>query len=254
MTGRRDRTIKPKTVDKAVLIDGVATAENRIINHFFHDFKAKCATIVMSLDAVMDGCFGPLGKNQIDLLDVALHSCSHMVMLINNFRDVTQMEEGTFEFAPETVNLEDSFNRLTAEITDHAKYQEVELRFSAAHPLPEVTFRADLFHRLVWNLCDVFLQSTRKKGLLQCRFETDDQNLSVKITTQGVPQDERLLPTVFDKLAQSETGLQLGRGFRLLFCKRAVELMGGRIELASLKDGCTQVQVWLPLETAPRDH
>ena len=82
-------------------IEGVTAPENRLINHFFHDFKGGLSTVIMCMDALREGIAGPVSEGADRWLDKAERNCQnlvHFVMHLNENRRIARHEitGGTF--------------------------------------------------------------------------------------------------------------------------------------------------------------
>jgi|GEM_PF-1825605 len=232
-------------------IDGVTARENRLINHFFHDFKGELSTVLMCLQALNDGLVGdPPGPSQRRWLAHAIDNSRHMVQLINDYRDLTLMEEGAFPLVAERVELGARLEALFAEARAQARERGQDVAATQA-PLPDVVFGAQLFDRLVRNVLQVALYNSRCGTTLQVDASSVDDEagrwLDLAVRFEGVTFPAERLATVFDKLAQTHEGLQLGRGYTLLFCHEAARTLGGRLHLSSWEGRGNDVRVRLPL-------
>lgn len=237
-----------------VSIDGVSSPEFRLINHFFHDFKGGLSTVITSLEALQEGLGGPLDPQQGPWLEKAVHKCQHMVSLINDFRDMTQMEDGEYPREPMTVDVGEAIGRLRRDLEGEAGRRRVTVRFEVPGELPVATFGTDLFPRMLERLAMVMLECTRAMGQLVVEVSNDGsgpaRTLRVALMSEGVQFAQEVLDTVFDKLAQTDTGLQLGRGYTLLFCRAAAKYLGGDLRLGPWPGGGTRADVAVPLVPA----
>jgi signal transduction histidine kinase len=71
--------------------------------------------------------------------------------------------------------------------------------------------------------------------------------LAIVVRFEGVTFPPERLASVFDKLTQTREGLQLGRGYTLLFCREAARTLGGDVELRPWDGRGNEVTIRLPL-------
>ena len=229
-------------------LDGVSSLEYRILNHLFHDFKGEITTILMCIEAVKDGIWGSVNSKQYSWLETAQRNCNHLVSLINNIRDMSQMEEGSFPAEPEEVDLEQEMQSLNKQFTPIAESRGQILKILIEGPLPKVRFRATIFNRLLNSLVTLVVNNTRQSGTSEMSVSIQQDTLHLSIRYEGVEYDEERLQSVFDKFAQTEMGLQLGRGFTMLFCKEAIVLLGGQIALKPWPEHGNRIEIILPFQ------
>jgi signal transduction histidine kinase len=229
-------------------IDGVRGPEHRVINHFFHDFKGGLSTVLMCIEAVRDGVGGPLNDAQDRWLSRADRNCGHLVELINNFRDMTQMLEGVFPLAPEEVDVARVLSEARRDILPAAQERRQVVELALALSPARIGLRACLFKRIVGSVLPLLQENTVTGGLLRIEAGTQAGRLSCTFGYEGLIYEQRLLDTVFDELEQTRYGLQLGRGYILLFCRTAARYLGGDLSLRPWDGRGNQVELTLPGE------
>lgn len=243
---------------RALSIDGVTSPEYKLINHFFHDFKGGLSTVIACIEALQEGLAGPVDPNQFPWLERASHKCRHMVSLINDFRDLTQIEDGEYPRVPSTVDLSVLMARLREELETGAARRRIQVRFDVHGDLPVARFPADLFPRLLAHLAAVLLECARAGGRLVVEVSTHEigrrGSVRIDLFSEGVEFAQEVLDTVFDKVAQTETGLQLGRGYTLMFCRAAARYLGGDLKLGPWPGSGTRADVAVPLAIVASGH
>jgi len=231
-------------------IDGVRDDEHRVVNHLFHDFKGGLSTVLMCLEAIRDAGGEDLDPIQARWLETAERTCDRLVGLINNYRDLTQMIEGELPAEPEDVDLEALVGLQVAalEATARSRSQTVELTVQA--DLGRVRVSAGLLPRLLATLLPHLLDNTSSRGRLLLAIEASAGTLRLKVDLEGVESEQPLLDTVFDRVAQADHGLQLGRAYTLLYCRTAARYLGGDLRLTPWKGHGSTVELWLPCTDA----
>jgi signal transduction histidine kinase len=235
----------PKKITSS--IDGVECLDNRLINHFFHDFKGKISTVLMCLETVKDQTFGPVNPAQDSWLERAEKNLHHMIRLINNFRDLTQMQEGTFPHEKEILDLRKVILELKLLVEPMAEERRQKIEFNIEGELCKAVFPGRVLERTLQDLFRLILDSTREEGTVISRVYRQKRHLLFDIAFESVEMEERLLRTVFDKYAQTRIGLQLGRGFTMLFCNEAVHFLGGEMDLKTWPGRGNRVLIKIPL-------
>lgn len=232
-------------------IDGVTVYESRLINHFFHDFKGELSTVIMCLQSLRDGLVGdPPTAAQAHWLARAVANAQHMVQLINDFRDLTQLEEGVFPATPEDVPLGPRLQQLleVARVSAGERSLRVEVRLPE---LPTATFATTLFDRLVSAVLMVAITNARGGTVVAVDAAVASaeggSELTLTVSFEGVTFPPERLASVFDKLAQTREGLQLGRGYTLLFCRQAARTLGGDLLLRPWEARGNELVIRLPL-------
>lgn len=230
-------------------VDQVERDHNKVINHFFHDFHGEIAIIEMCIGAVRDGTGGPVGREQRIWLERAIDNCEHMVRLIRNYRDRTQMEEGLWPRVPQRLDLSRLLAELRLALEPAARARAVRLELRG-HELPTVSLRAQLLFRAMENLLLLVIDNTPTGGAVQLEASMADALLVLRLRYEGDELDPAVAATVFDPVRQAEVGLRLGRGYTLQFCKQALACMDGDIRLAPWSGHGNELIVSVPCDPA----
>jgi signal transduction histidine kinase len=224
-----------------------------LINHFFHDFKGGLSTVIMCLDALRDGIEGAVTPGQDKWLEKAERNCQHLVSLIDDFRDLTRMEDSSHQLESEPLDPGAMFERLSTRVADDASRRRIRTAFDFVDDLPGPRAGSPLVGRILERLYGVLVDCTRTGGLVQTTVRIEGTGpvpeLVLVIESEGVESDAELLDTVFDKFRQTGAGLQLGRGYTMLFCRAAARYIGGDLQLAPWPGRGTRADLRLPLAT-----
>jgi signal transduction histidine kinase len=248
--GRKGEAVR--RTDDVPSIDGVTSPQYRLINHFFHDFKGALSTVIMCIDAVREGMEGEVPERQGRWLGKAERNCQHLVMLIDDFRDLTRMEDGSLALEAEITDPTGLLARLSHWVADEAARRRIEVSFDLPSPLPGACQCSPLVGRVLDRAYGVLVDCTRTGGRLDTTGRLQDgacgQDLVLEVRSEGVEVDAELLPTVFDLQDQTSAGLQLGRGYTMLFCRAAARYVGGDLALAPWPGRGTTMELRLPLK------
>jgi len=123
----------------------------------------------------------------------------------------------------------------------------VEVRMVLKHTR-SVRCDASRLHQIVLSLVDNALLSGT--ALVDVRTKDEGDGVGIEVSDHGEGIAAEILPHIFDPLFTTrEVGQGTGRG--LFVAKGLVELVGGRLDIASTLGVGTQVSLWLPAEGAP---
>lgn len=241
-----------KEAEPAASVDNVAAPVHRVVNHFLHDFLGGLTSVMMQLDALRDGTFGELQPAQDRRLGRALDDCERMVALIRDYRDATQMLEGVFQVEPEVLDLAGLVESLRAELAATGERRNLAAVMEVRGELPRVRVAASLVRRLIVRIVRVLASCTRPGGQLAIEIGVDRledaTRLVLEARAEGVEFREAELDTVFDELSQATHGVQIGRGYSMVFCRAAARCLGGDVCLLPWPGRGTRVRLVVPME------
>lgn len=212
-----------------------ASAKSRFLANMSHEMRTPLNGIIGLSQVLFEE---PLTADQKLWARAILQSGEHLLELVNDLLDVTQVESGEFELAKGRVDL-------TAVATlIREKYQEIAARkglsFSIACPdgLPCLRGDADRISQVIGNLVSNAIKFT-ERGSVDCSFEileyvegTCRLRVSVSDTGIGVaPERRRCIFEPFTQEDSSTTRQYGGLGLGLALSKMLAELMNGRVGL-----------------------
>jgi signal transduction histidine kinase/ActR/RegA family two-component response regulator len=94
----------------------------------------------------------------------------------------------------------------------------------------------DRLQQVVWNLLSNSIKFTPRNGRVQVRLARVNSHIEIVVTDTGKGITAEVLPRVFERFRQAESGSQRshgGLGIGLALVKQLVELHGGSVEAAS---------------------
>jgi len=176
----------------------------------------------------------------------------HLLQLINEVLDLSNIEEGKAELAIEPVGVADLVDECLIALEPLA--QERQIRIERGD-FDQMTVRADRKHlkQALLNLLSNAVKYNRPAGHVRVHaaiIDTGMLRLLVSDTGPGIPADrlkELLQP--FNRLGL-EAGSIAGTGIGLVLARRIVELMGGRIGVDSQHGTGSTFWIELPLSTS----
>ncbi len=162
--------------------------------------------------------------------------------LTTDFLDAKKLEAGKWELNPEKFFVEASVKSVIALFGPKAKEKEITLDYKGLGKDIQIIGDSNLLYRVLLNLLSNALKYTPKKGFIQITLQAilvgeGQVNVicSVKDSGRGMNEEQRLRLFVPFSQACPEDAKN-GTGYGLVNCKNFVEMMGGKIEVASTVD------------------
>ncbi len=219
-----------------------------IVNHLLHDIKGGLATFRIGIDALRDTSRELDESKRIELLDIVTSHCDALLLMINGYRDLGEMQNGRLKRDSELVALEKCVGRLGA-----ALEQAAEKRGSTYHPSisgasGNVEFRAALIDPIIDRLILAISACLSNNTEIKLKVKASKSMLQVEIAFHCPDARVELLESVFSREGQAKHGLRIGRGYALLFCREAARYMGGELKLLPWPGRGYRIVMNLPFE------
>lgn len=179
-------------------------------------------------------------------------SSQHLLALVNDVLDLSQVEAGRMALSKEWVSIKDMLEAAVSVVQGLFNTKGLYLRLEIPNSLPQVFCDQIRIRQVVINLLSNAGRFTAKGGVtVSCRVEKDHLIVSVADTGPGIPQEDQ--DRIFEPFQQADNStrrLYGGSGLGLTISKQFVELHGGKMGLTSQPGQGTTFFFTLPLAPA----
>jgi signal transduction histidine kinase/CheY-like chemotaxis protein len=172
----------------------------------------------------------------LKILNHTRQSADHLMTVINDVLDYSQLQAGKIRVQYETVALHDTVNNAFSLFNPRVKSMHLQYRCEIGEGVPEWvnTDRHRLMQILV-NLLGNAIKFTHQ-GHVILRVQSDALGVQFSVQDSGIGIAEHQKPRIFQRFAQAGDDIQSrygGTGLGLSITQRLVELMGGKIGFES---------------------
>lgn len=202
---------------------------------------------------VIQGTYGLLGSRLQDMperawLDRGERAVSNLTEQLNCLVDAFHLAEHSNVVEVTSVGIGPLFARLQDENGDMAVQRGIDFRTVAT--TAHVMSNPVLFGCILRNLLTNALRYTERGGriLVGCRRQANEVRIDVHDTGIGIPQDR--VSHIFDSFTRLAPGYGNGLGIGLSIVRRAIEVLGHRIEVRSVVGEGSVFSIYAPAEVA----
>ena len=196
-----------------------------------------------------------LSGYQVELVDTMRESAFNLLRIIDDVLDFSKIEAGRLELVPEPLVLRSMVEGVGDALQPMAARKKVDLRVFVSPDLP-VTVLGDelrmrqILNNLVGNAIK-FSAGLDHPGLVRIRAEAGAPGeLHLQVSDNGIGMTPEVIATLFTPFTQAEASTTRrygGTGLGLAICQRLLDLLDGRIEVASTPGEGSLFTVILPL-------
>lgn len=194
-----------------------------------------------------------LQQKQKSYLETIHDSGTHLLALINDILDLSQVEAGKTILQISQLSLTKLAQQSLHLFRDQAQRQDVGLKCELQIQPNQDLFAADerRVKQILYNLLSNGIKFTPAKGEVTLRVKVSDNVavFEVEDTGIGIPQEQQHL--LFEKFQQIDSSYHRrygGTGLGLALTKQLVELHGGVIQFKSKVDEGSIFTVYLPTQ------
>lgn len=176
----------------------------------------------------------------LKVLNHTRDSADHLMTVINDVLDYSQLQSGTLVLHPETFDLRESVHKAFEVLAPKAATQQLGYRCELDPALPPWvhTDRHRMVQVLVNLLGNALKFTTRGQVRLSVQWLDPGVEFSVQDTGIGIPEHHQ--HNIFRRFAQADSTIAQrygGNGLGLAISRRLVELLGGDMGFDS-REGC----------------
>jgi two-component system phosphate regulon sensor histidine kinase PhoR len=186
-------------------------------------------------------------ENLKSMVDDIHESSVRLIEIVNDFLDVSRLEQGKLKFEPENFELDTVIESVAYELGANAQAKGVELTYkqTPGHSKASVYGDKNRTKQVIYNLVGNALKFT-DKGSITMEIKQDGPLLKVLISDTGPGISAGAQQLLFHKFQQAGDSLITrdtahGTGLGLYISKLIVENMGGSIQLESSVPGTGSV-------------
>ena len=181
-------------------------------------------------------------------------SGQHLLSVVNGILDMSKMESGNYELAPEPFAPRASLVSCCNLLALKARENGIDLVSRAPDDLPEMSGDPRAFKQIVLNLVSNAIKFTERGGTVTASAAVEGARLVLRVTDTGVGIAADDLKRIGDPFFQAGKTYQRrheGTGLGLSIVKSLVAMHGGEMNVQSKVDEGTTVTVALPLVFMP---
>ena len=230
-------------------------AKSAFIANMSHELRTPLNAILGFAQLMERG--GNITNEDRRHLDIISRSGKHLLSLINRVLDLSKIEADRLTLEEENCDLYELLKNLQQMLCLKAGNKSIELNLVLEDSVPKyIKVDRDKLSQVLINLLNNAIKFTHqgevalKVSVIKHDLDRPELLFSVEDTGEGIAATE--LANLFEPFVQTESGKQSkeGTGLGLAISRRFVGLMGGEIQVKSVKDRGSVFKFNLTVQTA----
>jgi two-component system sensor histidine kinase/response regulator len=218
-----------------------------------HELRTPLAAIMGYGELLYDGITGPVNPEQKRQLDRIRASANHLLSIIDEILTLARMEAGKERAQIQEVGIHELLESVASMAEPLAAAKG--LSFTLGNTQSNIRLKTDpmKLRQVLLNLISNAVKYT-ESGSVTLESEAADGNVHFFVKDTGVGVDGEHLEKIFEpfwQVEQTTTRRSGGTGLGLAVTRQFVDLLGGRISVASELGKGSAFQVTLPVQ--PRE-
>ncbi|HKS17929.1 MAG TPA: ATP-binding protein [Bradyrhizobium sp.] len=251
-----DRKLQEQALEQArVAAERADASKTRFLATMSHELRTPLNAIIgFSEMIVQEDLLMVDAARRKEYAQLINDSGQHLLSVVNGILDMSKMESGSFELAPEPFAPRAALVNCCNLLALKARENGIELVSRAPDDLPEITGDPRAFKQIVLNLVSNAVKFTERGGTVIASAAVEGSRLVLRVADTGVGIAAEDLKRIGDPFFQAGKTYQRrheGTGLGLSIVKSLVGLHGGEMTVQSKLDEGTTVTVALPLTFTP---
>lgn len=234
--------------------EAAASAKSSFLANMSHEIRTPMNGVLGFADLLLNS---GLTEQQQRYAQLIADSGKAMMRLLNDILDISKIEAGQMQIAPERVDFRHALRNCVKLIEPAAAQKGLQLRFEVEPELPIFVLIDGLrLRQIVLNLLGNAVKFTERGSVaLEARRGWHNGRANIEITVAdtgiGIPADRR--SAIFEQFVQAERSTARrfgGTGLGLAISSQLATLMGGTLDLVSEEGEGTSFTLRVPLVLA----
>lgn len=239
--------------DALIAAEAASRSKSEFLAAMSHELRTPLTCVIGMSSTLLRWSFGQLSEKQRHYLKTIHDSGEHLLELINDILELSQLEAGNAVLNLQEISLVQLAEQMLLKMAEKASNKEISLQRDFQLKPEEDRLIADArrIQQIFYNLLSNAIKFTPNGGQVTVRFwrESHKMILQVEDTGVGIPPEHK--PLIFSKFQQLDSSYHRryeGTGLGLALTKQLVELHGGWINVTSEVGVGSIFTVELPLK------
>ncbi|MBI3553124.1 MAG: CHASE2 domain-containing protein [Elusimicrobia bacterium] len=225
--------------------------KDELVSTVSHDLRGPVAGIIMYLDAILRGTYGPLTEKQRRVIELLLGNGRRLTFFVSNILDAAKIKAGRLQLHMSELRVEELFAETDGLYLTAAHAKKVAYERRIAPGLPPFQGDREKLEQVLNNIVGNALKFTPAGGRITLDSVLEGGRLLLRVADTGYGIAPEKLPALFTKLSDLDGPVSVekssGPGLGLSICKAIVDGHGGTIRAESQPGQGTTVSVFLPI-------
>ena len=236
--------------------DRANRAKTQFLAHMSYELRTPLNAIIGFSEILEQDSTGALHIDRRREYAGLIHSSGeHLLEVVNGILDMSKIESGMFNIAPEPVRIAPLIASACDMMSRQAADRGISVVRSAHNDLPEI--RADLraCRQILLNLLSNAIKFTHRGGTVTVGARVEGKSMAIYVCDTGIGISAKDLPHLGTPFVQAETVYSRnyeGTGLGLSTVKGLAGLHGGRLVIESKPGIGTTATVLLPIDQPAR--
>ena len=242
-----EREIRTAQIDA----ETASRAKTEFLAMMSHEIRTPLTVILGFSEVIRDQIFGPIGSPTYAEYAADIHTSGHHLLdVVNDILDITKIEAGKMEIAPELIKPAALLATTLRLVRERALRRELAIDCTAPENLPLLWADPRAAKQILFNLLFTAIKFTPEHGRISVTASaTDAGGLALTVADTGIgiaPDQLQRVLRPFERIDNRYARKTGGTGLGLPLVKALTELHGGDLTIDSAPGLGTTITIRFP--------
>ncbi len=226
-----------------------SAAKSDFLARVSHEIRTPLNAIIGFAEVMMEERFGPVGNERYKEYLKDVHtSGTHVLSLVNDLLDLSKIEAGKMELAPEDLDANATIGECVSIMQTQANQQRVIVRLSLAPRLPRIRADERSLRQILLNLLSNAVKFNEPGGqVIVSSAQTEAGFVVIRVKDTGIGMSDDEIDIALEPFRQVATSRKTtGTGLGLPVTKALIEANHASFTIKSRKNEGTLIEVAFP--------
>ena len=226
-----------------------SAAKSDFLARVSHEIRTPLNAIIGFAEVMMEERFGPVGNERYKEYLKDVHtSGTHVLSLVNDLLDLSKIELGKMELAPEDLDANATIGECVSIMQTQANQQRVIVRLSLAPRLPRIRADERSLRQILLNLLSNAVKFNEPGGqVIVSSAQTEAGFVVIRVKDTGIGMSDDEIDIALEPFRQVATSRKTtGTGLGLPVTKALIEANHASFTIKSRKNEGTLIEVAFP--------
>ncbi len=224
--------------DALIAAEAASRSKSEFLAAMSHELRTPLTCVIGMSSTLLRWSFGQLSEKQRHYLKTIHDSGEHLLELINDILELSQLEAGNAVLNLQEISLIQLAEQMLLKMAEKASNREISWQRDFQLKPEEDRLIADArrIQQILYNLLSNAIKFTPQGGQVTVRFWRENHKMILQVEDTGVGISPEHKPLIFNKFQQLDSSYHRryeGTGLGLALTKQLVELHGGWINVTS---------------------
>jgi len=200
-----------------------------------HQFRSPLTAMKGYASLILEGSYGDVNPAVKDAVDKIFTSSNSLADVVQDFLDVSRIEQGKMKYDFEKVDLKDLTQEVVGELKPNLSQAGLEISLEAPEQNYFVNIDKGKIKQVLINIIDN-AQIYTKEGSIKITLRKEKSKVLVAVSDTGIGMTEEEIKKLFGKFVRNEKAKKTnikGTGLGLYIVKKIIEVHKGKIWVKS---------------------